>query len=92
LDFIHLIVIIYSCFFVPFQAGFSIDYDVFLIVIESFCIVESLLYLIVNFRGSVFLKDRKLMSLKDILSFYYRNHMLEDVLACSPFNLIFGAL
>lgn len=92
IEVIHLLLIIYSCFAIPFQIGFDIKLSVFLIIIDGLCVIESVVFVFAKSRPSILKEGYRKMSLVEILRYYYNNNLINDILACSPFNLIFGAI
>jgi CRP-like cAMP-binding protein len=91
LEVIHLGLILYSCCSIPLEVGFNLIDNQFLQAMDGICLCESIIYIIYNFR-SIVKQEGKGMKCMELLRFYKDNYMLEDILACSPFKLVFNLL
>ena len=82
---LHLILILYSCIAIPIEV-ISGTYNSTLTILEILCLCESIFYLSAMIRSS---KYHSYHSCKEIIKYYYNKHILEDIAAISPVNLIF---
>lgn len=86
----HLLLILYSAVTIPYIIGFNIQMTSSLIFIECVVILESLIYFLLNLKVLATQSSIRMLKPKKILGFYWRNYILEDFIALSPFNLIFS--
>lgn len=92
LNLIHLLLLIYSAFSIPFQVGFDIEVSGWLLVMECVCVAESVLYFLVTFRYAFYIEARRELEFRDIVSYYYHRFVFEDLIAIAPFNVLFPSL
>ena len=86
---IHLLLIVYSIFAIPIEIAFDYPVASYLLYLEGIIIVESFFFFLITCKYSIMIKARKELEYKDIIKFYYQSFLLQDIIAFSPFNLIF---
>ena len=89
LNFVHLILIIYSTISIPLFINFEINGEPALISMEALVLTESFAYFCLNLRDSYRTTRVNNMHCKKSLSLFYKNFLIEDFFSCSPFNLLF---
>jgi CRP-like cAMP-binding protein len=89
---IHLLLIIYSVFAIPIQIAFNYTMTKYVLYLEFFILIESFAFFLITFRYTILVKAEKKMEYKDFITLYYKNYLIEDIIAFSPFNLLFPAI
>ena len=80
INLLHLILIIYSCILLPIEISFIDSYPSWVLALEIICFVESCAYLFIRMQNELKLKLSEIWT--------YKNVLLFDLLAISPFNFI----
>ena len=79
----HLLIIMYIIFTHSLYIGFNITLHPILIVIESITIIESIIFLIVQFR-----KNCDGVPVRTGIIRYYKNGLIYDVFCAMPFFIL----
>jgi hypothetical protein len=85
-NWIHLIVLIFLGFEIPIFIGFSVEINPALIVFEILTIVESVLFVCVNYRS--IRRNSPTSSFKEAIRIYHQRGLILDLLACSPLTIL----
>jgi hypothetical protein len=92
IDFIHLINLLYIAVSIPMLISFDITMSWFLILWELLSLLFSLVVILINLRTPVTMRGGITLNLKVVISYYYHNGLLLDLIALWPLNLVFGVL
>ena len=87
---IHLINLLYISISIPLVIGFNIPMEAGLITLEVISIIISCITVLVNLRSSVPFRGGSTFNFKDVLSYYYHNGLVFDLIGIWPLNLALG--
>jgi voltage-gated potassium channel len=92
LSLLHLILLIYSIFAIPIHIAFDYPVTGYLLYVESFIILESVVFFLITCRFSLMIQGKKHeVVYKEAVRFFYQSYIIHDFIAISPFNLILPA-
>lgn len=90
LNFVHLILIIYSSFAIPFTIFFRVQLNPAILFMECLVLTESFVYLVLNTKENWVKASRQNLDWDKGMIYLYKNYFLIDLSSVSPFNLLFG--
>lgn len=91
IDFINLINLLYIAISIPLYIAFEIKMGWVLSFVEVISLIISALNVLINIRTPVILRGGATLEFKKVISYYYNNGLILDVIALWPLNLILGA-
>jgi voltage-gated potassium channel len=92
LNFIHLAFIIYSVFSIPVEIALDYPVQSYLLYLESLVVIESCGFFLLTCRLTLLLRMKPESDSQELLKLFYKNYVIHDFLACSPFNVLFPVL
>jgi voltage-gated potassium channel len=91
-DLLHLVVIMYTCAFMPLAVGFRLEVPAPLLIMEVLCILESFFFLLRSARPRAFFEAHKSWKFRETWSYYFHNGLLVDLATLSPCFVVFSFL
>ena len=90
-DLINLLNLLYIAISIPLYIAFDIKMEWYLVLLELFSLILSASIIVINIRTPVIMRGGTTLEFRKVITYYYHNDLILDIIALWPLNLILGA-
>ena len=91
-DLIHFCFALYSIIAQPIRVAFDLPLNTFFAIMEGLCLIENIIFIIVQFRVAVDLFGVWTLQPNIVLAKFLENGLISEIIATIPFNFILNGV